>query len=78
MTRSSLESACKTLRWPQPVADEIRIRIVDEEKEAKKQKAKGEQKAGEKGRKEGEGKEAPTHGLPPIYVADQGRSRCRR
>ncbi len=48
----------------QPVADEIRIRIVDEEKEAKKQKAKGEQKAGEKGRKEGEGKEAPTHGLP--------------
>ncbi len=48
----------------QPVADEIRIRIVEEEKEAKKQKAKTEQKAGEKGKKEGSGKDAPTHGLP--------------
>jgi hypothetical protein len=51
----------------QPVEDQVRIRIVDEEKEPKTTKKKGEAKAGKKGDKEGEGDSAPTHGLP-IYV----------
>jgi hypothetical protein len=47
-----------------PVEDQVRIRIVDEEKELKKEKKKGEARSGKKGDKEGHGDRAPTHGLP--------------
>ncbi len=53
----------------QPVTDKITVRIVDQEKEPKKAKAKAaEPKAAAKGSKEGEGDSSPTHGLPPFVL----------
>ncbi len=50
---------------PHPVTDKLTVRIVDHEKEPKKEKAKAaEPKAAAKGSKEGEGESGPTHGLP--------------
>jgi hypothetical protein len=52
-----------------PVEDQVRVRIVEEEKEIKTTKGKqGKPKAGQKGRKEGDGDSAPTHGLPPYAL----------
>ena len=54
---------------PQPVTDKVTVRIVDQEKEPKKAKAKAaEPKAAAKGTKEGEGDLSPTHGLPPFVL----------
>lgn len=47
-----------------PVEDTLTIRIVDEQKEPKKQKKATQNGAGDKGKKTGEGADAPTHGLP--------------
>jgi hypothetical protein len=58
-----------------PVEDQVRIKIVDEEKEATKAKKKSESKAGNRGDKEGEGDNSPTHGLPRfILLTKDGRS----
>ena len=53
---------------PAPVEDSAVLRIVDEEKDAKKNGKKPEPKAGEKASKEGAGDPAPTHGLPPYRL----------
>ena len=54
---------------PQPVTDTVTVRIVDQEKEPKKAKAKAaEPKGAAKGSKEGEGDSGPTHGLPPFVL----------
>jgi len=47
-----------------PVEDQVRITIVDEEKETKKATKKDATKSGTKGDKEGEGDNTPTLGLP--------------
>jgi hypothetical protein len=53
----------------QPVTDRVNVRIIDEEKEPKKEKKEAaEPKAAAKGGKEGEGQPAPTHGLPPYRL----------
>lgn len=65
----SLEVGLQDDAMPQPVTDRIDVRIVDEEKEPKKEKKKGaEPKAAPKGGKEGEGQPGPTHGLPPYLL----------
>ena len=54
---------------PQPVTDEVTVRIVDLEKEPKKEKKTAIQpKAAPKGSKEGDGESGPTHGLPPFVL----------
>jgi hypothetical protein len=54
---------------PQPVTDKVTVRIVDIEREPKKEKKKAaEPKAAAKGGKEGDGESAPTHGLPPFVL----------
>ncbi len=53
----------------QPVTDKVTVRIVDQEKEPKKAKAKAaEPKGAAKGSKEGEGDSSPTHDLPPFVL----------
>jgi hypothetical protein len=52
----------------QPVQDEVRITIVDEEKQPKKTKKGAEPRGSKKGDKKGEGDDAPTHGLPPFVL----------
>jgi len=52
-----------------PVTDSMTLRIVDQEKEPKKEKKKVAQpKAAAQGSKEGEGEPRPTHGLPPYVL----------
>jgi len=51
-----------------PVEDTAILRIVDEEKEPRKEAKKAKPKAGDKGPKEGGGDPAPTHGLPPFKL----------
>ena len=46
------------------VTDHLVICMVDEEKEPKKTVGKGQVNAGDKGKKQGDGKPMPTHGLP--------------
>ena len=54
---------------PLPVEDTLTIRIVDEQKEPKKAKKKAATASGtDKGKKTGEGPDAPTHGLPPYKL----------
>jgi hypothetical protein len=54
---------------PQPVTDEVTVRIVDFEKAPKKQKNKASKpKAAASGSKEGDGDPAPTHGLPRFVL----------
>jgi len=52
----------------QPVQDQVRLRIVAEEKEPKVAKKKGDHKAARQGNKEGDGERTPTHGLPPYVL----------
>jgi hypothetical protein len=52
-----------------PVTDSLTVRIVEHEKEPKKEKKKAAQpKAAAQGSKEGEGQPQPTHGLPPYVL----------
>jgi hypothetical protein len=53
---------------PLPVEDTLTIRVVDEQKEPNRENKKGLPAAGDKGKKTGEGPEAPTHGLPPYKL----------
>jgi hypothetical protein len=54
---------------PTPVDDSIHLRIVEHEKEPKKEKRKAtEPKAANEGSKQGEGEPRPTHGLPPYVL----------
>jgi hypothetical protein len=53
---------------PFPIKDMLNIRIVDEQKEAKKEKKEAEPKSAEKGSKDGEGPDAQTHRLPTVIL----------
>lgn len=54
---------------PQPVTDEVTVRVVDLEKEPKRGKKTAIQpKAAAKGSKEGDGKSGPTRGLPQFVL----------
>jgi hypothetical protein len=65
----SLEVGLQDDAMPEPVTDRIDVRIVDEEKEPKKEKKKAaDPKAAQKGSKEGDGPSAATHGLPPYKL----------
>jgi len=62
---------------PHPVEDQIVVRIIEEttpSKPNKKTKTKAKRDAGDNGDKEGTGKPAPTHGLPPYrLLTEDGR-----
>jgi hypothetical protein len=61
---------------PQPVEDLITVRITEEAdaRPAKKTTKRTKPAAGDKGEKEGTGKPAPTHGLPPYrLLTEDGR-----
>jgi hypothetical protein len=62
---------------PQPVEDEIAVRIIEEtapSKPNKKTKSKAKPAAGDHGDKAGTGTPAPTHGLPPYrLLTEDGR-----
>jgi hypothetical protein len=61
---------------PSPVKDTLTVRIVDEDKEPKKPRAKKESPAGDTGgKRDGKGPPTPTHGLPPYrLLTKDGRS----
>jgi hypothetical protein len=61
---------------PQQVEDGLTIRIVQEDDEQpKKPPSNGKSRAGNEGSKQGEGRPAPTHGLPKyILLTKDGRS----
>jgi hypothetical protein len=64
-----LKVGLKDASMARPVEDQVRVRIVEEEKEIETTKGKqGKPKAGQKGSKEGDGDSAPTHGLPPYAL----------
>jgi len=61
---------------PQPVEDSITVRITEEADSRPRKNAAKRTKpaAGDKGEKEGTGKRAPTHGLPPHrLMTEDGR-----
>jgi hypothetical protein len=54
---------------PRPVGDTLTLRIVDEDNEPKKPRAKEESTAGDTGgKRDGKGPPAPTRGLPPYRL----------
>jgi hypothetical protein len=60
---------------PQPVEDELTVRIVEEEKTEKQAKRTSAAQSGSEGRSEGTGKPSPTHGLPRyVLLTRDGRT----
>jgi hypothetical protein len=61
---------------PAPAQDTLTVKVVDEDKESKKPRAKKESPGGDAGgRRDGKGPPAPTHGLPPyLLLTKDGRS----